>query len=239
MRHPLRVLLDQLRSTPLHPQWLLRGRQGTRRALRSLRGERVLDVGCSDQWARESLPPGCTYVGLDHPAVLAGAYGARPAVYGDAMRLPLQDGAMHAVLLLEVLEHLPRPDDALAEMHRVLAPGGVLVLSMPFLYPIHDAPCDFQRWTEHGLRHALERAGFRDIEIAGNLCAIETAGLLACLAVTGSAMAALRRGGLQLVVLPFVAASVPVVNLLAWSAARLLPRWSGMTAGYDVRAMRA
>ncbi|KOR29987.1 hypothetical protein TI04_07295, partial [Achromatium sp. WMS2] len=51
-------------------------------------------------------------------------------------------------------------DKALAEIHRVLKPGGRLYLSVPFFYPIHDAPYDFLRFTIHGLHHLFQANKF-------------------------------------------------------------------------------
>jgi SAM-dependent methyltransferase len=62
------------------------------------------------------------------------------------------------VLCSEVLEHLPRPDRAIAELRRVLKPQGTLVLTVPFLRRHHAAPHDYFRFTEHGLRRLLEEA---------------------------------------------------------------------------------
>lgn len=81
-------------------------------------------------------------------------------VVADAHRLPFGEGSVDAILCSEVIEHVRDPEAALSELWRVLAPGGRLVLSMPFLARIHEAPNDYTRWTEFGLRHRLETAGF-------------------------------------------------------------------------------
>ena len=82
---------------------------------------------------------------------------------GDAHALPVVDGAFDVVLCTEVLEHLCEPHRAIDEMHRVLAPGGRLLLTTRFLFPIHDAPHDYFRFTKYGLRYLLRR--FEDVEI--------------------------------------------------------------------------
>lgn len=81
----------------------------------------------------------------------------------DAHALPFVDGAFDVVLCTEVLEHLPEPQRAIDEMYRVLRAGGTLLLTTRFLFPIHDAPHDYFRYTKYGLRHLLRR--FQDLHI--------------------------------------------------------------------------
>lgn len=79
------------------------------------------------------------------------------AVVTDAQRLGLADESFDVVLCTEVLEHLPEPQAAIDEMFRVLKPGGTLILTTRFLFPIHDAPHDYFRFTKFGLRHLTRR----------------------------------------------------------------------------------
>src|SRR4051812_40811865 len=80
-----------------------------------------------------------------------------PGVVGDAHRLPFRPASFDSVLASQVLEHLYRPDDAVVELARVLRPGGSLLVSVPFLYPLHSVPNDYWRFTEWGLRRLLAR----------------------------------------------------------------------------------
>ncbi len=81
----------------------------------------------------------------------------------DAHHLPFADGAFDVVTSLQVLEHLYDPFRAVAEVARVLAPGGVFVGSVAFLEQFHDQ--SYFHMTHLGLREVLERAGFTAIEI--------------------------------------------------------------------------
>lgn len=94
----------------------------------------------------------------------------------DAHALPFLDGSFDGVLCTEVLEHLPEPQRAIDEMYRVLAPGGRLLLTTRFLFPIHDAPHDYFRFTKYGLRHLLRR--FEDVRIEEESDAIGTLAIL-------------------------------------------------------------
>lgn len=89
--------------------------------------------------------------------------GAAVHVLSDVHTLALADASFDVVLCTEVLEHLPEPQKAIDEMHRVLKPGGTLLLTTRFLFPIHDAPHDYFRFTKYGLRHLLRRFEILDL----------------------------------------------------------------------------
>ncbi len=98
-----------------------------------------------------------------------------PDIVGDVMAMRIPDASYDAVLCLAVLEHVPRPWDAMREMRRVLKPGGLLMLYVPFLSPYHAMPGyygDFFRYTEDGLRSLC--AGMEDIRIAPVRGPVET-----------------------------------------------------------------
>jgi SAM-dependent methyltransferase len=160
-------LFRPLKGTPLHPQWLAHHfQQRSRRHLRAIRQAVVLDIGAGDSRHAELANVGNHVYRLDYPTTNQ-RYAQRPEVYADACRLPLADASADVVLLLEVLEHVACTDQALAEIRRVLKPDGQLYLSVPFTYPIHDAPYDFWRFTVHGLRALFQRHGFTvEVEIA-------------------------------------------------------------------------
>jgi SAM-dependent methyltransferase len=82
----------------------------------------------------------------------------------DAHALPFADATFEQVISSEVLEHLHTPIKAAAEIARVLKPGGRLVLTVPMVYPVHEAPHDYHRFTEFGL-YNLFSPHFQDIEI--------------------------------------------------------------------------
>lgn len=77
-------------------------------------------------------------------------------VVGDAHDLSrFTDGEFGCVLCTEVLEHLHTPQKALDEMYRVLKPGGKLILTTRFIFPLHNIPGDYFRFTRYGLAHLL------------------------------------------------------------------------------------
>lgn len=237
-RH-LRSWFRPLRKTPLHPQWFaFRGEHGVRRWIRENASGQVLDIGCADRWAREVLNSGCSYVGLDYPGTAATMYATKPDVFADGARLPFSEQSMDTVLLLEVLEHVQRPMEVLAEISRVLRPGGLLLLTMPFLYPLHDAPHDYQRLTEPGLRFALKTAGLRVESLTARNSGFEGAALIFSVACAEDAiLAAIRRPGWRLLFVPLLLLAVPVINLCGWSLS-ILTGSQMVAGGHAVRATK-
>lgn len=75
-------------------------------------------------------------------------------------KLPFRDGEFDTILLSDVLEHIPEPEALWQEMSRILAPGGILLLNVPFFFRLHEEPHDYYRYTEHALRRFAARTGF-------------------------------------------------------------------------------
>ena len=76
-------------------------------------------------------------------------------VVGDGLNMPFLENSFDGAVLDAVLEHVPNPWQLAAEVHRVLKPGGFVLVHAPFLYPYHGAPRDFFRYTDEGLRQVF------------------------------------------------------------------------------------
>ncbi len=85
-------------------------------------------------------------------------------VVAPATRIPFADGEVARAVYDNVLEHVALAEDAVSEASRVIAPGGYIYISTPFMYPFHSSPDDFMRWTLPGLRSLLSRNGFSVLE---------------------------------------------------------------------------
>jgi SAM-dependent methyltransferase len=194
MLHPkVRRLFDSLRYTPFHPQWFsFRREKENHRALREKATGIVLDIGCAGKLPSTNLPVGTRYIGLDYYETATEWYHTRPDIYGDAQELPILTSSIDTVLLLDVLEHLPQPRKCMLEIRRVLKDGGKLILQVPFLYPAHDRPLDFHRWTVHGLVRLMENHGFEAEEIVPFGKPMETAALLFNIAASRTVLVWIR-----------------------------------------------
>lgn len=108
-----------------------------------LRGKHLLDCGCgAGSYAFEYARLGARTVGVEYQREkLRGTTPPHGVLLmaADAGALPLASGSFDVVVLNEVLEHVPEQRQVLAELHRVLVPGGRLVLMSPNrLYPFES-----------------------------------------------------------------------------------------------------
>jgi SAM-dependent methyltransferase len=126
-------------------------------ALKRLRVENlrsVLDFGCGGSPYR-GLFSDALYLRADLP----GRSGIDHEIRDGGVP-SLASGAVESVLSSQVLEHVPSPEKYLRECHRVLVPGGRLILSTHGFFEEHACPTDYYRWTGDGLRLLLENNGF-------------------------------------------------------------------------------
>lgn len=88
------------------------------------------------------------------------------------MKDVIVDNSFDIVLCLSVLEHTQQPEKVIQEMYRILTPGGVLLLSVPFVFPLHDCPHDYWRFTKYGLWLLLKQ--FEQVDITESMNTMET-----------------------------------------------------------------
>lgn len=81
-------------------------------------------------------------------------------VFASADDLPFENASFDTVLCTNVLEHVANAGKAFSEIGRVIKKDGYLILAIPFLYPVHEAPYDYYRYTRHGIEYQLEKNGF-------------------------------------------------------------------------------
>jgi SAM-dependent methyltransferase len=232
-------MLRPLRRTPLHPQWHVeRQAKWLARYIRQHTAGIVLDIGCADMAIRRELDTERHYyIGLDYPATAEGWYRTRPHVFGDGQRLPIRSDTIDVLLLANVLEHLPNPRACLAEVERVLSKGGICIAEVPFLYPIHDAPLDFTRWTSFGLENLFRKQRLAVDSVVPLGSPTETAALLFNLALSERFMRLLANRNPFAILLPLLPIIFIALNVISYLLARIW-RSDFMPYGYRIMATK-
>lgn len=87
---------------------------------------------------------------------------------GDITRLPFRSRSLDAVVAFNVFEHVRDPWQAAREIHRVLVPGGLVVIQSAFLQPVHADPDHYFAATDHGLGEWFAEFVDRDVRVSGN-----------------------------------------------------------------------
>lgn len=123
---------------------------------------KVLNAGAGHRDISHVLPG--TLVNQD---IETGLHNENIDVFSPLHEIPFDDGHFDAIICNAVLEHVENPHEVVAEFHRVLRPGGVLYLCVPFMQPEHLDPTDFQRYTSDGLATLARDHGFDVREVTG------------------------------------------------------------------------
>ena len=152
-------------------------------------GSRILDCGCGPgSITRElaALVPGATVVGIDSDAerlAVAREHCGAEFVLGSVYQLPFATGSFDAILAHALFQHLAEPERGLAELHRVVAPGGVVgvrspdwsgLLLHPDSPPVRDALAKFlathyrvgNPFGGRALVGQFRRVGFEEVQFA-------------------------------------------------------------------------
>lgn len=118
---------------------------------------RLLDVGCGHKpYASLFSPYIREYIGLD---LVESPAGNDADVIGSVEALPFDDASFDTVISTQVIEHVPEPHAMMAEIARVLRPGGYALITAPAAWPLHEVPHDFQRFTRYGLEYLATESG--------------------------------------------------------------------------------
>ena len=117
----------------------------------------VLDVGAGGRIIREGI------INIDLIPF------ANTDVVTDIHKMAVRDESVDCIFCTGVLEHIARPETALAEFHRALKPGGIVHLEVPFMQPFHADPVDYYRWTLDGFRLFCSRQAFEEIASGSHL----------------------------------------------------------------------
>lgn len=167
--HEGQYRFSHFEQAELEADWLARTKQWAKTRLGRYYplAIRLLAPVYAPQWAKRFLKTfdlsqqmvadlGCGMTHYRQPVLLVdGAPAAHLDLVCRLEHLPIRNNSLDGLISVAVLEHVPRPEEHIAQMQRVLKPGGRLLLYVPFLLGYHAAPDDFHRWTTSGLRELL------------------------------------------------------------------------------------
>jgi len=124
----------------------------------------LYDLGCGEMPYKEwLLNYADSYTGVDWGSTL---HELKADILADLNEpLPIDSEIADSVISLSVMEHLREPQVFLNEAHRILKQGGAMILQVPFMWWVHEAPYDYYRYTQYGLQYMFEKAGFVDVQI--------------------------------------------------------------------------
>ena len=101
----------------------------------------------------------------------------KPDIVDDLTDTRIKPDSYDFIICAEVVEHVTSPQKAAQNLFKILKPGGGILVSTPYIFPTHDAPYDFFRYTEYGLKLLFEQ--FEIVELKGKTTWWETQLLLA------------------------------------------------------------
>ncbi|MBL7766752.1 MAG: class I SAM-dependent methyltransferase [Chitinophagaceae bacterium] len=124
---------------------------------------KLVDLGCGTKPYAHAFTQVDNYIGLDIEQSGNTDSKSMVDVYYDGKKFPFDDGSIDGVFSSETFEHIFNLEEIIIEINRVLKNNGMLLATCPFLWPEHEVPYDFARYTSFGLKHLLQKHGFEII----------------------------------------------------------------------------
>lgn len=187
MKNLWNIFTDKFGLTILHPQYFMNkyNHLAIEQAKKISKNKTIVDFGCGRMnYKKYLLKTSKSYFGIDHPIESKNYISNnRPNLITYFERTNLSSNIFDTAMMLEVLEYLEKPSTpelVLAEIRRVLKGGGKIILTAPFMYPIHDRKIDRNRFTAQKIKNLLRDAGFKKIKVyqQGNFYVFITTSIL-------------------------------------------------------------
>ncbi len=121
---------------------------------------KLVDIGAGPSQFRKLFERFSVCLGVDYYP-----YDLVHVVTDITKPLPLKDASFNGIILSNTLEHVPNVEACLKECFRIAKPKAKILITIPFLMRIHQAPYDFNRYTHYQLERMVKNAGFHDVEV--------------------------------------------------------------------------
>jgi SAM-dependent methyltransferase len=162
MQSKLDTISKDFNPTVFHPYYFIR--KGLYKKIAQyanfLSGD-LLDFGCGSKPYMPLFKHCTSYTGVDFENVGHSHKNEHIDVFYDGKKLPFADNKFDSIFSSEVFEHLFNLPEILLELIRVLKPGGRLLITCPFVWPEHETPHDYARYSMFALREELEKKNFK------------------------------------------------------------------------------
>lgn len=151
--------------------------QEIKRFSKTIINKKILDLGCGSK-PYASLFNKNEYLGID---IISGGHknsAKNSDLFFDGKIIPFVNNSFDVVICTQVLEHTEEPDQLLKEANRILKKNGILYITCPFVWPEHEIPYDFRRYTQYGLKKIFKENGLTVEKISATTGIFGTTGQL-------------------------------------------------------------
>lgn len=119
----------------------------------------LLDIGCGTKPYKKYFIHVEKYIGMEieDPKIQRNNLAD---IYYDGKKIPFENDSLNCVFFSQVFEHVFNPNEFLGEVNRVLKNHGTLIITVPFLWPEHEKPFDYGRYSSYGINQIIKNHGF-------------------------------------------------------------------------------
>ncbi len=122
---------------------------------------KLLDIGCGSK-PYEHICKVDEYIGVEIDTA-QNRENLKVDFFYDGKTMPFENGYFDSIITNQVFEHVFNPNVFLREINRVTKIGGMMLLTVPFVWDEHEQPVDYARYSSFGLKHILSKEGFEII----------------------------------------------------------------------------
>lgn len=132
----------------------------------------ILDIGCGSMPYKKLFSDAKKYIGIDFKSYSKNSTFSKnepdvyfPSSYARTYELPFSSSSFDAALSFQVLEHHKNPEKLIQQCIRVTKTGGLVILSFPFIWGLHEEPSDYFRFTEYEIQELARKYKFKILDI--------------------------------------------------------------------------